>query len=288
MGTRVGFGHKWGLLGEADEDAGILPGPGWMKANEAWLRRTHNIDRWSNAQTANTAIGQGYVLCTPLQMATFLCAVANGGTIYKPRLYSHVTDYKGDTVAEIPEGQIYNTLDVRPSDLKAVQQGMLEVVDDGTATEAQVPGYKVAGKTGTAQAYVRFNGHRMQDLKCWFYCYGPFENPRYVTCVLVEGGTWGGTTTAPIAQEIMRRLFAMDAGAVETVASLPPAVGNFNGVTEVENHDAVAAVPAAPATVAAGNGQPIPPSDEAETTPAADAPPGSRATGAVSGTKRAR
>ncbi len=235
MGKLVGFGHKWGLLGDADEDAGIVPGPQWMTDNDAWLKKTHNIDHWSKAQTANTSIGQGFVLVTPLQMATFLCAVANGGTVYQPRLYSRTVDYKGDTKAEIPAGQVYSTLDVKPSDLKAVQEGMRQVVEQGTATLAQVPGYSIAGKTGTAQAHIKVNGEVRRDLKCWFYCYGPTENPRYVTCVIVEGGTWGGTTTAPIAQEIMKRLFAMDdKGVPETAAFLQPAQGNFNGIGAVD------------------------------------------------------
>jgi len=251
MGKLVGFGHKWGLLGDADEDAGIMPGPEWMKDNDAWLKKTHNIDHWSHAQTANTSIGQGFVLVTPLQMATFLCSVANGGTVYQPRLYSHVVDYKGDTVAQMPEAQVYNTLGVKTSDLKAVQEGMREVVSEGTATAAQVPGYSVAGKTGTAQAWIRLNGDVRRDLKCWFYCYGPageHEVPRYVTCVVVEGGVWGGTTTAPIAQEIMRRLFALDkAPNTETATFLQPAQGNFNGATPVVHNDASAADAAAAA-----------------------------------------
>ena len=264
MGKLAGFGHKWGLLGDADEDAGILPGPEWMKDNEKWLVKTHNIDHWSRAQTANTSIGQGFVLNTPLQMATFLCAVANGGTVYQPRLYSRVVNYKGDTKAEIPAGQVYSTLDVKPSDLKAVQEGMRQVVSQGTATLAQVKGYQIAGKTGTAQAHIKVNGEVRKDLKCWFYCYGPFEAPRYVTCVVVEGGVWGGTTTAPIAQEIMSRLFAMDSGTTENIAYLQPAIGNFNGLGAVDtstnpnsnklddpdapsNNDASAAAPAADA-----------------------------------------
>jgi penicillin-binding protein 2 len=234
MGKLAGFGHKWGLLGDADEDAGILPGPEWMKEKEAWLQKTHNIDHWSRAQTANTSIGQGFVLCTPLQMATFLCAVANGGTIYQPRLYSRVVSSDGRDQPAPAEGQVYSTLDIKPSDLKAVQEGMRQVVAQGTATLAQVPGYQLAGKTGTAQAWIKVNGEVRRDLKCWFYCYGPFEAPRYVTCVVVEGGVWGGTTTAPIAQEIMSRLFAMDKGATENVAFLQPALGNFDGSTSVD------------------------------------------------------
>ena len=261
MGKLAGFGHKWGLLGDADEDAGILPGPEWMTQNHDWLDKHHNIDHWSRAQTANTSIGQGFVLNTPLQMATFLCAVANGGTVYQPRLYSRVVDYKGETKAEIPAGQVYSTLDVKSSDMKAVQEGMREVVNEGTATLAQVKGYQIAGKTGTAQAWIRVNGETHRDLKCWFYCYGPFEAPRYVTCVVVEGGVWGGTTTAPIAQEIMTRLFAMDSGATENISFLQPAMGNFNGLGAVDtatnpnsnqpdspvNNDASAIAPAADA-----------------------------------------
>jgi len=267
MGKLAGFGHKWGLLGDADEDAGILPGPEWMKENDKWLIKTHNIDHWSRAQTANTSIGQGFVLVTPLQMATFLCAVANGGTVYQPRLYSRVVDYKGETKAEIPAGQVYSTLDVKPSDLKAVQEGMRQVVAEGTATLAQVPGYQLGGKTGTAQAHIKINGEVRRDLKCWFYCYGPFEAPRYVTCVVVEGGTWGGTTTAPIAQEIMSRLFAMDKGAVENVAFLQPALGNFNGIGAVDTQTNVNSKPADTSTNTADN------NDASSDTPTADAPP---------------
>jgi len=269
MGKLAGFGHKWGLLGDADEDAGILPGPEWMKENDKWLVKTHNIDHWSRAQTANTSIGQGFVLNTPLQMATFLCAVANGGTVYQPRLYSRVVNYKGDTKAEIPAGQVYSTLGVKPSDLKVVQDGMRDVVDHGTATLAQVQGYTLAGKTGTAQAHIKVDGEVRKDLKCWFYCYGPFEAPRYVTCVVVEGGVWGGTTTAPIAQEIMTRLFAMDKGATENIAFLQPAMGNFNGLGAVDTSTNPNSMQHTDADGPDNN-------DASANAPAADAPPSAR------------
>ncbi len=271
MGARVGFGHKWGLLGDSDEDAGVLPGPEWMKRPDVskWLLRTHNINTWTNAQTANAAIGQGYVLVTPLQMATFLCSVANGGTVYQPRLYSRVFDYQGNVVAEPPAGVVYNTLGVKPGQLKAVQEGMYKVVEEQGGTGylyARLPnGPHLAGKTGTAQAYRRVDGVRKQDLKTWFYCYGPYEDPRYVTCVVVEGGQWGGTAAAPIAGNIMKQLFAMDAGTPVNVAALPPVVGNFKGVTDVETHEETA--PAASPTAGAGadTGE--------ENTPQPDAPP---------------
>jgi penicillin-binding protein 2 len=274
MGARAGFGHKWGLLGDADEDPGILPGPEWMKQPDisARLLKNHEINTWTTAQTANVAIGQGFVSCTPLQMDTFLCAVANGGTVYQPRLYSKVVDYQGNVVAEPPAGIIYNTLNVKPGQLKSVQQGMFEVIESpggtGYATARLPNGPNLAGKTGTAQAYRRVDGVRKQDLKTWFYCYGPFEDPRYAVCVLVEGGTWGGTAAAPIASTIMNRLFAMDAGNVEPVAYLPPLAGNFKGVTDVEVH------PEEDATTPAGAAGSSSAADTSgDTTPPADVPP---------------
>jgi penicillin-binding protein 2 len=292
MGKLAGFGHKWGLLGSADEDAGILPGPEWMKENDKWLIKTKNIDHWSRAQTANTSIGQGFVLCTPLQMATFLCAVANGGTVYQPRLYSRVVDCDGNEQPAPPPGQVYSTLDVKKSDLAAVQEGMREVVSQGTATLAQVPGYAIAGKTGTAQAHIKVGNEVRRDLKCWFYCYGPAgvnEVPRYVTCVVVEGGTWGGTSTAPIAQEIMSRLFAMDKGATENIAFLQPAVGNFNGIGAVDTDTNINSTkgpetgPSANTTTTATGASGSTPLDNTENNdasvaaPAADAPPPTQA-----------
>jgi membrane peptidoglycan carboxypeptidase len=194
-----------------------------------------------------------------------------------------VVDSKGETKAEIPEGTVYSTLGVKPSDLKAVQEGMRQVVAEGTAQLAQVPGYQLAGKTGTAQAWIKVNGETRRDLKCWFYCYGPFEAPRYVTCVVVEGGTWGGTSTAPIAQEIMSRLFAMDKGATENIAFLQPVIGNYNGIGAVDTStninstkgsDSTPAPAAASSTsTASATSDSADNNDASVTAPAGDAPP---------------
>jgi hypothetical protein len=146
-----------------------------------------------------------------------------------------------------------------------------------------VPGYQIAGKTGTAQAHVKVDGVTRKENKCWFYCYGPAgpkDVARYVTCVVVEGGTWGGTTTAPIAQEIMSRLFAMDKGATENLAFLQPAVGNFNGVGAVDTTTNINSTkgPDVPGTVTTAANGTTPPdnaenNDASVDAPAADAPP---------------
>ncbi len=261
MGQRVGLGHRWNLLGDQDEDAGILPGPAWMKQQQIDLKKRHPEHRfeehWSDAQTANTSIGQGYVLATPLQMATFLCSVANGGTVYQPRLYNRIVDETtGNFLPDnriIPPATVYNHLDVKPSDLKAVQDGMLAVVEDGTGTLAHIPGFQIAGKTGTAQAKIRINGEVRRDLKGWFYCYGPFQSPRYVVCVMVEGVTWGGTSAAPIAKDIFQGLINWENGNPVQLTYLEPAVGNFNGVSVIESSTSAAAAPSHPAPLDTSN-----------------------------------
>ena len=196
MGKLAGFGHKWGLLGDADEDAGILPGPEWMKENDKWLIKDaqhRSLEPRANGQHLHRpgfrpehAAANGDL---PLRRGQRRHGLPAAPLLARRRL-------QGEDERRNPgEGQVYSTLDVKPSDLKAVQEGMREVVGaEAPATLAQVPGYHMAGKTGTAQAWIKVDGETRRDLKCWFYCYGPFEAPRYVTCVVVEGGTWGATT----------------------------------------------------------------------------------------------
>ncbi len=212
LGQLAGFGQQWNLIGGHDDDTGILPGPQWMAKQQAELRQRNPertpTEHWSDGQTANTSIGQGHVLATPLQMTAFYCAIANGGTVYVPRLYDRVTDSTGKELHDsfldsmTKKAQVFHTLDVKPSDLKAVQNSLLAAVNDGTGQLAQIPGVAVCGKTGTAQA----REGDTRDLKCWFCCYAPAEKPRYVVTVLCEGATWGGTSSAPLAKEILQQL----------------------------------------------------------------------------------
>ena len=217
LGTRAGFGEPSNVLA-GDEDAGILPGPEWMKRNSAWLQRTHNADHWSNAQTANTSIGQGFVLVTPLQLTTFYAAIANGGTVYRPRLYARAVAASGHEFPLEARGQIIGTLGVSQADLGVVKEGLLAAVDHGTGQAAAIPLMHVAGKTGTAQRYAA--GH--QALTTWFCCFAPNPEPRYAVTVMVDGGHWGTTVATPLAQAILRRLFDLEKGGTEELKPLPP------------------------------------------------------------------
>ena len=227
LGTRAGFGESSNVLA-GDEDAGILPGPEWMKKNSAWLQRPHNADHWSNAQTANTSIGQGFVLATPLQLTTFYAAIANGGTIYRPRLYARSLDASGRDF-RLPKnapGQVIGTLGVEKADLAVVKEGLLAAVDHGTGQAAAIPLMHVAGKTGTAQHYATGR----QSLTTWFCCFAPNPEPRYAVTVMVDGGQWGATSAAPIAQAILRRLFDLENGGTEELKPLPPIVESHDDV----------------------------------------------------------
>jgi penicillin-binding protein 2 len=119
-----------------------------------------------------------------------------------------------------------------------VRKGLWKVVneDGGTGGRARLKNAVVAGKTGTAQATDR--GHK--DTIAWFACYAPFENPRYVVAVMVQGGEHGGSVAGPIATRIIERALAQDDGNFDMqVAWLAPAhkPNPFQMIKEVSYHD---------------------------------------------------
>ena len=103
-----------------------------------------------------------------------------------------------------------------------VRKGLWKVVneDGGTGGRARLKNVQVAGKTGTAQATDR--GHK--DTVAWFACFAPFDNPKYVVAVMVQGGEHGGSVAGPVATRILERTLAMDEGAFDMQAAwLAPA-----------------------------------------------------------------
>ncbi|MES2309638.1 MAG: penicillin-binding protein 2 [Verrucomicrobiota bacterium] len=216
-----------------------------------WLKQNRPQERWSEAYTANFSIGQGSVEVTPLQMAVVGCAIANGGTVYYPGLVKSIQSIDGDVKATFPT-RIRNRIEFDVADIDIVRQGMLAVVESGTATKAQVPGYKIAGKTGTAQFKTRLQGRLVVDQRTWFLSFAPYESPRYAICVLVEGGSSGGGTCAPIAQNIYARIFSMEKGETIPMSYLTPVEGHFGGVTDYVPPQAtgMTATPNAPAAQA--------------------------------------
>jgi peptidoglycan glycosyltransferase len=146
------------------------------------------------------SIGQGGLQATPLQMAQVAAAVANGGKLMKPHIGTRVVDRDGRTTDTIEPTQQADVM--KPSTAAAVTDMMVGVVQSGTGTKAQIPGVKVAGKTGTAETEF---GAKINDV--WFIGFAPADNPRIAVAVTVKAVTgFGGDFAAPIARDIMKSL----------------------------------------------------------------------------------
>ncbi len=200
MAQEFGLGQPPGS-GLVGERAGLVPSP-------AWKRRVFH-DRWHAGDTVSLSIGQGLLTVTPLQVARFMSAVANGGTLWKPRMVARIKSPDGMPLAverEVEERR----LDVAPVVFEFLHEALTAVVASGTGKGAQVPGITIAGKTGTAQTR-EFKSdaerkRRDQD-NAWFAAFAPAEAPRVVVVVFAEHAGLGGQVAAPIAREIFRAIF---------------------------------------------------------------------------------
>ncbi len=242
VGHMLGLGEKTGIELD-DESIGILPNPDWLRAN-------HPLERWSDGFTANTSIGQGYVLATPLQMASVTATVANGGKSWRPHLLKRVMDGDKIELENQPSLRADLSNSVKAPQIEVVRKGMWKVVNDpgGTGKSARIPGIEVAGKTGTAQNW-RLDERRVKhdDNHTWFISFAPYLNPRFACCVLVQNGKSGGGCAAPVARRVLEQCLAIDSGAMQlAVGEMPPAEGHFNHIASVEYADvAVPLVPGA-------------------------------------------
>lgn len=197
---------EWGNLFGLGVKSGIdLPdeSPGVMASRE-YKKEKLNVNWWP-ADTAQAAIGQSYNAFTPLQLARYISAVANGGKLYKPHLIKNVIKYDGSTVNETEP--VYEEIPVKKSTIDAVKEGMIAVTTsvDGTANEyfKDFP-YTVAGKTGTAQTTSK--GDRSDN--ALFVCYVPADDPQIAVAVVIERGVWG-SNTAPVARDILDAYFGL-------------------------------------------------------------------------------
>ncbi|MCP5525533.1 MAG: hypothetical protein H7A47_01835 [Verrucomicrobiales bacterium] len=169
--------------------------------------------RWSTGNLANVCIGQE-ITVTPLQMAVMTAAVANGGSVWWPRLVRQIEPAEpglGQETTEIAP-RLRGELDANRQFLAILREAMLADTEEegGTAflafhaSDRRTPlleRYRVGGKTGTAEVE---RAGRVVDKIVWFASFGPYESPRYAVVVMVEGGGSGGATCAPVA----RRIFA--------------------------------------------------------------------------------
>jgi penicillin-binding protein 2 len=139
--------------------------------------------------------------------------VANGGTVYWPRIVSGLKSPDGEAIETYPQARIRDYLRVNPRNLEIVRRGMLEDVEspEGTGRAGAIPGWRIAGKTGTAQVQ-RHNGVGMDRSlsDTWFVSFAPYENPRYVVVAFVEGGASGGLTCVPVVKKVYEAILAKE------------------------------------------------------------------------------
>ena len=209
LAEKFQFGEKC-TIPTRQETAGIIP----------TMDRIH--EGWSDGNTANVCIGQGEVAVTPLQMAVAYSAIANGGTVYWPRLVSRIEPQdpmSRGAVTNFPAGLVRERIGVSGRNLRILHNAMLAETEDpeGTGGLARVPGLHICGKTGTAEIMDEQN--RKIGRTTWFASFAPYENPRYAVVVMVEDGTFGGPTCGPIAHDIYAAILEKEkSGAGKTLA----------------------------------------------------------------------
>ena len=190
---KFGLGQLTGIQG-VNEVAGLVPNPAWKQANPDSVSNPF----WTTQDAVNMAIGQGYMLATPLQVANMLAAVGNGGSLHRPRLTHRIMSLGGGTETAFAVEEI-GKLPATPEHLALIQEALREVAMEpyGTAylafTGIQVP---VAGKTGTAEA-------GQTEPHAWFAGYAPAENPTIAVAVVVDHGGEGGVVATPIFRKVV-------------------------------------------------------------------------------------
>lgn len=207
-----GLGNPTGISLE-DEAAGLIPTAAWKKGRFGVT--------WQKGETLSVAIGQGYNLATPLQMAVLFAALANGGVRHRPLIINRIETTDGKSVFK-SESEVTGTLPASPKTLQIIQRGLWEVVNNmrGTAWKSRVEGIDMCGKTGTAQLFGRKDDAKTTDgpvsshliPHAWFVAYAPAVKPRIVVSVIVEHGDSGSRAAAPIAGQLIRLYMSRPGG----------------------------------------------------------------------------
>jgi len=203
--SAFGFGVATGIeLGT--EKLGLIPAPKSLRKGKPPV--------WHAGETVNMSIGQGQLLATPMQIARFMSAIANGGVLWKPRLVQRI-ERPDRGVVWSDAGTVNGHVELNPAVWAFLRRSLWAVVNtsNGTGIAARIPGLDIAGKTGTAQTIANSKSEKGQD-HAWFASFAPARDPEVVIVVLVERGGHGGSMAAPIARQIYNAIF------FEKVASL--------------------------------------------------------------------
>ena len=201
MARRLGLGQKFDLP-LVTQNYGTVPASAWKASKFKTNRRMVERPDWTASDTLNAAIGQGFLLLNPLQLAVMAARIASGRDVQPQLLGVHK--------------QPAPLLGLPPEHLEMVRGGMWQVVNgDGTAGRSRLPlqGIEMSGKTGTAQVRRIAGGQRGQsgDWKYrdhgLFVFFAPSDKPRYAGAVVIEHGMGGARAAAPIAKDVVTFLF---------------------------------------------------------------------------------
>jgi cell division protein FtsI (penicillin-binding protein 3)/stage V sporulation protein D (sporulation-specific penicillin-binding protein) len=189
--TQFGFGHATGMLPRQGETAGLL----------------RPVDKWSKLSATRVPMGQE-VLATPIQMATAMSVIANRGNLVQPRIVQEITDSQGRVVEYFPPRVIRRV--IGEATAKQVSMALADVVNEGTAAgKANIPGFSVAGKTGTAQKFI--NGeYSHTKFVASFIGFVPEEDPQFVLLIMVDEpqgrNYYGAQVAAPAFSEMGKQI----------------------------------------------------------------------------------
>ena len=186
-----GFGQRTGIA-LAGEINGIAPHP----------------KNWSRSSIINIPIGQG-IAVTPIQLAAALGAIANNGILMKPRIITHIDDQEGRVIQSFEPEVVRQAVSKETSlQVRSVLEG---VVSRGTGKKAAVPGFKAAGKTGTAQKLLPDGTYSHDDFIASFIGFVPYDEPKVVIAVSIDGPhpiIFGGEVAAPAFSRVASGILA--------------------------------------------------------------------------------
>ncbi len=192
------------------EKGGLIPTKQWKLSR---FRQS-----WQMGETISLAIGQGFNLVTPIQLANAYAALANGGTLYRPRLVKQLESSDGHVV-KVFEPEKQGVLPVRPQNIQLINQALWGVVNEkgGTGYILKRQEQDVCGKTGTAQVIGLPQDEKARKAKrvsadfrdhALFVCFAPYGNPEIVVAVILENAGHGGAAAAPVARKVIDTYFS--------------------------------------------------------------------------------
>ncbi len=220
--TMLGLGQQTGIM-LPRENAGIVPGSARWKENNKGKRMTP-------AFTGMMGIGQGFCQATPLQIASLVSTIANGGKHYKPRIINKVHNtLTGKTNQRESKGFDLKLEGIKSEYLKHIRKGMKLAADAGTARRAKPKDIDIGAKTGTAQT----TDQGIKTHVAWTAAFAPYDNPRFVVVVAVKRGGSGGKVAGPIVRTIIQGLIDKEAGKRFRIARSEPYAGHQKLIEEV-------------------------------------------------------